>query len=691
MVRLPKILCWILLFAALAGCAGSTRPAETDPVDGSGKPAVRVDERRFRAMLLQAEDTREINDAVREGVRSDEPGRRLLAVRTAGRLGDRLVLDALDDDDDAVRAEAVFGAGISGRPETLPAIIERAGDSSPMVRAATALALGQIGTRDTLPTLLDMLRDGDNDVRVAACYSIGGIDGADDAVSPLIGLLRHDDEAVSGAATYALSRLSSRSDALSLPKRLEARQELVLLAEHPSPRIRALVAEGLYRPLPGPQADTLANLMRDSDERQVLQAIIRATSFPGAPTFVIHEVTILHRDEHVVLATLRGLARMRGPLVNDMLGAFIVNDGRNWLQAEAIRALGQADGRTAVEVANGLSKDPDPVILAATAESLYGREEPQAGEYAQRLFESTHPWVRFHTLPAMGCVTEHLTDVFDDIYPTSTIEEKIQMARAAGYRLGMSDRPEDDYGDALALLSRLWGIGLDANALALQLAVLDAAASGTRPDGAAALRRGLAAPDPGIRRHAAGLLKTHYDESMELPEIPPRPLSYYEEIVDWAEKRHAAVVTMYRPGYDPGAFTLALDTARTPMTAWAFAQLADQGFYNQRRIEEFVPGLRLHSGRGGEDLYAAASSRVEPVASTFPPGTLAAVASGPDVWLGEWMIALESRPNYLGRYWPFGRVAQFLPGVVGNILPIDRVVSVRVYEGTGMEGLNPGN
>ena len=88
MVRLPQILCWILFFAALAGCAGTTRPPGADPGDGGAEQTAQMDERRFRALLLQAEDTRKINDAVREGVRADEPERRVLAVRTAGRLGD---------------------------------------------------------------------------------------------------------------------------------------------------------------------------------------------------------------------------------------------------------------------------------------------------------------------------------------------------------------------------------------------------------------------------------------------------------------------------------------------------------------------------------------------------------------------------------------------------------------------------
>ena len=60
-----------------------------------------------------------------------------------------------------------------------------------------------------------------------------------------------------------------------------------------------------------------------------------------------------------------------------------------------------------------------------------------------------------------------------------------------------------------------------------------------------------------------------------------------------------------------------------------------------------------------------------------------------DALMGEWMVTLGARPNYLGRYWPFGRVAQNLAGVVANVLPIDRVVSVRVYEGNGLEPLPP--
>jgi cyclophilin family peptidyl-prolyl cis-trans isomerase len=203
------------------------------------------------------------------------------------------------------------------------------------------------------------------------------------------------------------------------------------------------------------------------------------------------------------------------------------------------------------------------------------------------------------------------------------------------------------------------------------------------------IRRALTAEDTGIRHRAAALLREHYDQSVDVEPTRPRPIEYYERIVDWAGRERAAVVTVYRPGFDPGAFSLTLDTERSPMTAFRFAELAEQGYYNQRRIDTFVPGLRVHTGRGGENNYAADSWRAEAVVSTFPAGTLAAVADGPETLLGEWMITMDSRPNYLGRYWPFGRVTRSLGGVVGNILPIDRVISVRVYEGNGLEAQMP--
>ncbi len=124
------------------------------------------------------------------------------------------------------------------------------------------------------------------------------------------------------------------------------------------------------------------------------------------------------------------------------------------------------------------------------------------------------------------------------------------------------------------------------------------------------------------------------------------------------------------------------------MTAWHFAQLAIRGHYDNRRINPYRPGLRLHSGLGGDNRYAYATWPAEPVFSLFSPGTLAAPGDSATLF-GEWMVTLNARPHYFGRHLAFGQVVQNLEGVVTNVLPIDRVVSVRMYEGSGLEDLPP--
>jgi cyclophilin family peptidyl-prolyl cis-trans isomerase len=149
------------------------------------------------------------------------------------------------------------------------------------------------------------------------------------------------------------------------------------------------------------------------------------------------------------------------------------------------------------------------------------------------------------------------------------------------------------------------------------------------------------------------------------------------------------VITLERQGFLPGRFTVSLDSHNAPMTAYRFAQLAGLGYYDNRRVDPFVPGLRLHSGRGGGNRYVDGSWRAEHLFSLFGPGTLAAVNAADDAMLGEWLVTLAARPKYFERYVPFGRVVQNLEGVAASALPIDRVISVRVYEGNGREPLPP--
>jgi HEAT repeat protein len=79
------------------------------------------------------------------------------------------LLDVLQDDDAALRAEAVgllVEAG-GGREEVMPALVRALGDSDAEVRGAAADALGSLGkpARTVLPALWPLLRDPDETVR----------------------------------------------------------------------------------------------------------------------------------------------------------------------------------------------------------------------------------------------------------------------------------------------------------------------------------------------------------------------------------------------------------------------------------------------------------------------------------------------------------------------------------------------
>lgn len=694
MCRLPNGLICLVSLAALAGCAGSTRAPDSEPAPTQTATLGSTGDMAWRAALLQAEDTGHVNDALREGLVSENADRRRATVRTLGRIRDRSMADALlaafEDPDGSVRAEAIFAAGISASSDVIPAIAAKRNDPDKLVRTAVAAALGMLASPEGIVALTELLADDFKDVRLAACYSAARLTGANDIVEPLLDMVEDPDTDVKAAAVYALSRLSGRLNALRFTVRFKIRQELVRLAKTRNPGIQILVAEGLYNPIAGEQADTLHAMMLDTDEPVVLLAILRSTSIPGAPAFVFHETLIKHQDVRVVHGTILGLGRMKGEAVNGLLLEFILEDSRDWLRAEAIRSLAKADRRTMLEVANGLSSDSLPIIRAATAEALYGHEEPEAATYARRLFETDDAWVRLHAIPAMAGVEEPLSSVFGDLLEHASVEAKIQMVRAIGYRLAMTGRDEADHADAVALLARLWDEAAAAKFPRLQLAAIDAAAEGEREDGATLIRKALKADDLGVRRHAVSVLQSRFSETVRLEPLKGRPLSYYENIVEWADRQHAAVITVERRGFIPGRFTVALDSQNAAMTSWRFAQLADRGYYDNRRIDPFVPGLRLHSGRGGGDRYAETTWRAEPVFSLFGPGTLAAV--GPrEALLGEWVVTLSARPNYLGRYAPFGQVVQNLQGVAANVLPIDRVVSVRTYEGNGREPLPPLN
>jgi cyclophilin family peptidyl-prolyl cis-trans isomerase len=170
-----------------------------------------------------------------------------------------------------------------------------------------------------------------------------------------------------------------------------------------------------------------------------------------------------------------------------------------------------------------------------------------------------------------------------------------------------------------------------------------------------------------------------------------RPLEEYVEILEWAAEPRAAIVTVERPGFMPGRFTVRLDTENAPLTAWNFAKLAEAGFYDGLPFHRLVPNSILQTGDPDGDGLGGPGYviRDEIHPHEFDAGTLAMALPARDGSGSQWFVTLDASPVLARTHTAFGRVVQNFPGVVARVLPIDRVVSVVVYEGDGTEPLPP--
>jgi cyclophilin family peptidyl-prolyl cis-trans isomerase/HEAT repeat protein len=528
-------------------------------------------------------------------------------------------------------------------------------------------------------------------VVIAACYALAGHSQASVAVDSLI-LLSGDERAeVAVAAVHALGRLAAPTDRLDFASRRRARSRLVELAGSPSAEIRSMVAHGLAIPGGTGEADALIALTNDADPLVRINAV-RSFSFPGSPIDPDLRRTLDDSDGRVVLATLQGLTKMRGQDVVDTLVDVIVHDDRMWLRERAVSALRAVDPDQAVGLANGLSRSDHVRIRLAVAGLLLGRRDENALEYAGRLLADSDPSVRRAAIPAMAGAAGPLADALGEWTEATDPADRAAVARAAGWRLADKSRSAEDREEAFRILERLWRESEGELDVELLGEVLGAAArGGSDPQTRELLETALGCSDRRIRLRAIEQLRALFgeDHSDAAGSAAELPLGHYLEIARWARLPRAAIVTIERPGFVPGRFTVKLNTRDAALTCWNFVQLAEQGYYRGLKIRRVVPDARVEFGDRASDERARPSQAIrdELLPHWFGPGTLVMNSAERDSAEAEWFVTLTTQPQLVGSHTPFGRVVQNFPGVAALLLPDDILVSVAAYEGDGGEPL----
>jgi cyclophilin family peptidyl-prolyl cis-trans isomerase/HEAT repeat protein len=690
MSRVHGVLETAILCGVVVGCGGV---AQHEPVTTAAPDGAALLERQ--AVILRAEDRREIGPELLDLVRNGDPRIRASAIQALGRIGGAPakapIAAALEDADAAVRARASFALGLLGaRGAEVDTPLELGRDADGSVRASVATAFGLLGSERYSSQLATLLDDADPSVVAQACYAVPRFDQTGFAVEKLIELGGRKEPEVLFACTWALSELASDAERLDLRKRELARQRMIELTHAPQGWQRALAARGLNMPTREEEAASVGALIQDPDYNARIAAI-GAITFPGAPLEPFMVQALKDTDERVYLATIQGLGRMRGDDIAEALATIVVHGERPWVREQAVVALGRSSN-LAAQMANGLSRAPEPEIRRATAGVLPGRIDETTLEYARRLYNDADPSVRVAVIPAFAEAPAPLSESLAGVIESPDPETRSAVARAVARKLARSKAGDAGRADTVAVLETVWRLARESSDVASAVEVVHAA-SALGPDeaGRAILEQALAFPDWYVRRLAVSAL-ARGNESRNGVDIAPAvdlPLEHYVEIARWASEPHAAIVTIERPGFAPGRFTVRLDAQAAPLGAWRFAQLAQAGLYDNRTIEDVVSGFAVHasvSPKRSPDAPAG-TLRDEIRATQFFPGTLGFSSPGPDGGDGSWFVTLVARPELMTRHTAFGQVVQNFSGVVTRLVPGDRVVSVEIYAGDGSEPL----
>jgi cyclophilin family peptidyl-prolyl cis-trans isomerase/HEAT repeat protein len=645
---------------------------------------------------------------------------RVLALEDARTLGQGELERDLKSPDRSIRRRAALAAGRIGDTSITPALIDLMNDQEPEVRQMTAFALGLLGDRQAVDRLRAALKDTDGTVRARSAEALGRLGdkrAASDLVAFVLGATPHGAAVVTvrgddpGNASdpwvelrlglFALAALKDAPAAESVllvggkPRfdwwaatftamRLELpsmRPVLAAAAAGDDPLSRAIAARGLAALKDASAFDTIAKLVRDSDET-VSVAALKALGTLGdargtavAVSMLASPSLALKREALRALALLPGDRSLRSRLVP------LVGAREAWIRGPALRALARADPDEFALVLSGLDpdpdwtvraalaaalgdvggelgasllltmlKDPDPRVLPAVLEALRAARGPDATDTLRRLVAHADPAVRVAAIEGLAAQgAQGSSEVF-----------------AAAYRNAL---PEPDPDVRLALVAAFAAQKDPASRSLLEQAAKSDPSRLVRVRAIFALRAAGGAsptlPDPGpedVRRPFADyrLAMGPYEATPGLDLYSPR-----------------AVLHTRR-----GRIEILLDVVETPLTTLSFMDLARRGFYDGLTFHRVEPNFVVQGGcpRGDGNGGPGYAIRCEIGQRPFGRGAVGMALSGKDTGGSQFFITHSAQPHLDGGYTLFGRVTGGMD-VVDQIRPGDVIEHVEIWTG----------
>lgn len=693
----------VLLFVAC------TRPIPNPPVVApSAQPAapqpygLTLDE---EARLLALEDRREFDPVMTaEWIKSPNALHRARMALALGRIGPATFIDAngngerdpgerqagvaelvtlVQDPDRNVRETAAFALGEIGDPTAIEPLFELATEKEDGgVAAESVEALSKLAAKVPL-------------VRYAEFCSAGQREGV--RARAIRFLFRFNSDEASALAATALespSPLFRQEGAYALSRRAyaPARGRLELLAEDRSVETRMYAAAALGRIASKESLPLLLSLLLDPHPWVRTNAAVAIGKIAAADPTAI-EGPALARDALRIMA--------------------LTDDPDPGTRASSMEALGYYAARSDVarnrlfEIATTGSRWERELAAGAIAKQ-FGDDDPKL------IPSDLTPWAKVRVLEASGTsATVRRPTPATTPAPLKTgatlrlrfAKDPDPMVRSTA----ISSIPQGSVDDEIAIIRtalddpdvivRANAIDQYAKSKSPDLARLHAAEERARTDSqndarlsavtaiAAIddlqrepfLRSLIADRDPVVRRVAADLIeeKLKRNRPQYTPLAVVRPAEQYAEIVQWARQPHTATIHLTR-----GPVVIQLLGQDAPMTAWNFAQLAKQHYFDNTSFMRVVPNFVIQGGDPRNDMNGGPgyAIRDEINLQKYTRAAVGMALSGPDTGGSQFFITHSPQPHLDGGYTIFGRVIGGMNAVVDQTERGDRVESIAIDE-----------
>jgi len=667
----------LLAVIAITGCTTVPSPPPAAPVQPASPYGFTIEE---EAQILALEDRREYDPSLTaQWVHHPNSLHRARIALALGRIGPHTFIDANGNGE---RDPNERQAGVED-------LIELANDRESLVRVNTAFALGQIGDLSASDTLLRLAGDRENaDVAAEAVEALSKL-------APRIPLASYtrfcgDDqrEGVRARAIRYLFRFRS-DDALAIAANTLA---------SPSAVMRQEAAYALARRAYAPARARLELLINDPNTltrtyvERALGAIAAPESIPVLVNALSDPQAWVRTNAVVAIARIATKTPAAADNAQDAVRVLAVaGDPDPGTRASAIEAIGYYAAKS--EVAR------KRLMEIATTGSRWERELAAGAIAKQFNDEKLLPadltgWAKVRVLEAASPVSDRLRAQFArDPEPLvrssamSTIPDDRVAANLALIRAGLDDPDVIVRGYAIDRYSKSQDAAKAGTLTAAEerarkdhqndarLSAIRGLADVDYPGREAFLRGLLQDHDPVVRRVAADLIEQKLKKNR--PQFTPLPVARndYAQIVEWARQPHTATIQMVR-----GRIEIALLTHDAPMTAWNFAQLAREHFFDSTTFMRVVPNFVIQGGDRRNDMEGSPgySIRDEINLQKYTRGTVGMALSGPDTGGSQFFITHSPQPHLDGGYTVFGRVTEGMNAVVDQTERGDRVESIAI-------------